>query len=188
MDNKTLRILLDKYYRGEAALGEEEMLRKHLSDREVMEPDFESDRLLIQLTQMRKKEGGKDAPDLEENLSRFLDRRLSTRSVFSSGRSVFRYAAAAAVVLAIGISALLVFRQSGQGPVDTFSDPQLAYREAENTLVFVSKKINEGMAPLSNVDKIREGTEHLKALNEIEENLGMVGFISFVNLNSSLQQ
>ena len=54
MDNKTLKILLEKYYRGETALGEEQMLRQHLSEPKDAETDIETDRLLIQLTQMRK--------------------------------------------------------------------------------------------------------------------------------------
>lgn len=187
MDNKTLKILLEKYYRGETALGEEQMLRQHLSEPKDTESDFETDRLLIQLTQMRKAAQA-EIPDIEENLSRFLDRNLSDRSLFRSRRSLYRYAAAAVIVLAVGISALLLFRHSGNASTDTFSDPQLAYHEVENTLVYVSEKINTGMAPLSNVDKIRKGTEPLKALDEIEKNLGMVGFISFMNQNSSIRK
>jgi len=187
MDNKTLRILLEKYYKGEAALGEEQMLRQHLSGKEDAGPEFETDRLLIQLMQMRK-EAEADAPEIEEKLARFIDSNLPGRSLFTSGRSIYRYAAAAAIILAVGISALLVFRISGPALRDTYSDPEQAYREVENTLAFVSEKINTGMAPLSNVDKINKGTEPLKALAEIEENLGMVGFISIMNQNSSMQK
>lgn len=187
MDNKTLKILLDKYYKGVAALGEEQMLRQHLSDPKETGTDFETDRLLIQLTRMRKAEEESEKPDIEANLSRFLDNNLKESFLFRFRRSTYRYAAAAAIVLAIGISSLLVFRHAGNAPRDTFTDPRLAYREVENTLAYVSEKINTGMAPLSNVGKIRKGTEPLKTLYEIEENLGMVGFFSSGNLNSSLQ-
>jgi len=56
MDNKTLKILLEKYYSGETDLGEEQMLRHYFSSKEEMASEFEADKMLIRLAQMRRDE------------------------------------------------------------------------------------------------------------------------------------
>jgi len=116
-----------------------------------------------------------------------MDEKLSDSFVDRFRRTFNRYAVAASYLLLVGTAAFFVFRNTGNKLTDTYSDPQLAYLEAEKTLMFVSEKINLGMQPLSNIEAMNTGTRPLKSLEKMEENLAIFGFFTFVNQSSSIK-
>ena len=71
---------------------------------------------------------------------------------------------------------------------DTFDDPQLAYLEAQKTLLYVSKTMSKGMEPLKNVSKINEGTGHLKTLKKLDSGLEMMNMVSIINKSTNLKK
>ncbi len=186
MDKKTLHNLLEKYYNGETDIREEKMLYHHFTGTEVNEPEYETDRLLLKLTQSLK-EKQHATLDIEGNLSVYIDEKLTHSFVKRFRTTINRYAVAAAIAVLVGMTALLFYLHYAKKPADTYSDPYLAYQEAKKTLLFVSEKLNTGMEPLSNIDKINTGTVALKSFKAIDKNLEMVGFFTFVNQTSSLK-
>lgn len=187
MDKKALYKLLERYYNGETDIREEKILYHHFACKERNEPDYETDRLLMMLTQSLK-EKQHAALDIEGNLSAYIDDQLTHSFVKRFRTSINRYAVAAAVAVLVGMTALLFYLHYANKPADTFSDPYLAYQEAKKTLLYVSEKLNTGMEPLSNIDKINSGNEALKSFEAIEKNLEMVGFFNIVNQTSSLKK
>lgn len=186
MEKKALHNLLERYYNGETDIREEMMLYHHFASKERNEPDYETDKLLMMLTQSLK-EKQHATLDIEGNLSAYIDKQLTHSFVNRLRSTINRYAVAAAIAVLVGMTAMLFYLHYANKPADTYSDPYLAYQEAKKTLLFVSEKLNTGMEPLSNIDKINTGTEALKSFEAIEKNLEMVGFFTFVNQTSSLK-
>ena len=67
---------------------------------------------------------------------------------------------AASVVIVLG--GFLFYQQQQKPFEDTFDDPEKAYEYAVQTLQYVSGKYNEGLAELSNFEKINNASEPLK--------------------------
>ena len=186
MEKNTLKRLLEKYYRGETTVEEEILLQHYFSGTEKTSLEIETDSLLIRNSQTLK-EKQKATSGIEDRLSSFMDEKLSDSFVDRFRRTFNRYAVAASYLLLVGTAAFFVFRNTGNKLTDTYSDPQLAYLEAEKTLMFVSEKINLGMQPLSNIEAMNTGTRPLKSLEKMEENLAIFGFFTFVNQSSSIK-
>ena len=122
----------------------------------------------------------KSGSDIEIKLESFLDRKISQSSgpilnKPSAHLQWLKYVAAAAIIIATVISIYTLSVRNHERIQDTFSDPQLAYQETQRVLMLVSTKINEGVKPLYNLEKMNEGTKHLHALNTIEKNLMILG-------------
>ena len=93
-----------------------------------------------------------------------------------------------AVALMMGIAGVIVYQTKINNVKDTFTDPQLAYNETQKTLLYVSQKMNKGIEPLANISKINTGTNKLKTLEKIDQSLGMLNLVSFINRSSNLKK
>lgn len=99
-----------------------------------------------------------------------------------------RIAVAASIAVLIGISGVVVLNKEWHREKDTFSDPQLAYAEAQKTLLYVSQKMNQGMKPLNAVSKINAGAKPLKSLKKLDHSMDMLNRVSFMNQSSNLKK
>lgn len=71
---------------------------------------------------------------------------------------------AASVIIVLGG---FLFYQEQQKPFDdTFSDPEEAYAYAAKTLQFVGSKYNQGLAHLSEFEKLKKGNEPIRKATE----------------------
>jgi len=180
--------LLEKYFEGLTSLSEEALLYSYFSG------DVIAEELLPYREQFRLLQAGREPLPVntafEERLAGLLvdDASLEMPVPVRRIRHFPRWAAAAAIALLIGSSVLMVVQQRSGRNKDTFSDPQLAYLEAQKTLLYVSKTMNKGMEPLKNVSKINEGTGHLKTLKKLDSGLEMMNMVSIINKSTNLKK
>lgn len=188
MDTRQIQILLEKYFEGLTSLSEEALLYNYFSG------DVIAEELLPYREQFRLLQAGREPLPVDmafdERLAGLLvdDATLELPVPVRRIRLFPRLAAAAAIALLIGSSVLMVVQQRSGRNKDTFSDPQLAYLEAQKTLLYVSKTMNKGMEPLKNVSKINEGTGHLKTLKKLDSGLEMMNMVSIINKSTNLKK
>ncbi|HXD76879.1 MAG TPA: hypothetical protein VN616_03675 [Puia sp.] len=153
MESREIKALLERYWQAETSLEEEALLASYFRLPEI-DADLEPVRELFAW----KEEEGRVRPGAD------FDRRLLERI----GRPVlrrgwFQAAAAAAVILGVGVSLLIAVMAPGGGlrdgkaggvalapqstPVvtnDTYNDPRLALAAVQHALLLASVRMNEG--------------------------------------------
>jgi hypothetical protein len=188
MDTMQIKVLLEKYFEAMTSLEEEQLLFSYFSGDGIAE-ELEPYRKHFSLLQ-----AGREPLPVNKD---FEDRILSLLEVPEeielpvAGRKIRllpRIAAAATIALLIGVSVFFVARNERHRERDTFADPQLAYLEAQKTLLYVSRTMNKGIEPLKNVSKINTGTQHLKSLRKLDNSLEMLNMVSFINKSSNLKK
>lgn len=187
MDTGQIKILLEKYFEGQTSLVEEQALRDYFSA-EITDKEFLPYRQQFLLLRAGSGQEPSGYPEFETRLAGLIDSQQQIPDAKSRTLSVFRMAAAAAIVVLIGISAFLAIQNKWHKTSDTFTDPQLAYKEAQKTLLYVAERMNTGIEPLSAVSKINAGNEHLKSLKKLNSSMDMLNMVSFINNASNLKK
>jgi hypothetical protein len=186
MDIKEIRVLLEKYFEGETTLEEDQALLDYFSGENVdskLRP-FQQQFLLLQ--------SGREPlafdPGFETRLADMIESQQEIPRHKPKSPWITRLAVAASIAILIGISGVIVLNKEWHKEKDTFSDPQLAYAEAQKTLLYVSQKMNQGMKPLNAVSKINAGAKPLKSLKKLDHSLDMLNRVSFMNQSSNLKK
>jgi len=179
MDIRQIKILLDKYNRAETTLGEEQLLREYFSGPFEIPAEMEPYRAAFRYYEsMRKMTVQK--PGLEKKLEALIDREQSRKPVFLINRLALRWIAAAAMVIFMSTTVLIVNmnRKPDRG---TYDDPEMAYLEARRALLYISKTMNQGTKELSNISKLNSGVENLKNLKKLDSGMNKLKLISKLN-------
>ncbi len=181
---KDIRLVLEKFYRGETTLEEENRLRHYFESNAVPEE-------LIPDKDLFESFGGENGsvevpPDLDGKILASIDR-LEKREVRTRRISVFSLSGLAAGLLVL-IAVYLFFLRDDSPPMlashqmaDTYEDPMVAYEEVKKTLAYVSNKLNTGTSeleqvrqvskmttePLQNLSKINKGSKELSLLGQL---------------------
>jgi hypothetical protein len=186
MKNNRIQQLVQKYLEGNTTLEEERILAQFFSDAGEVDDDLRPLKLQFELFN-KGRELSFDAVSLESAiLGRIEDfEKLQVPAV--KRFNISRLLVAASIALLITVSGVLVFRAQNRLK-DTYSDPRLAYYETQKTLLYISQKMNKGIQPLSNISKINSSTRHLKKLEKIDESMGMLNLVSFINHSSNLKK
>jgi hypothetical protein len=186
MDIKEIQVLLEKYFEGETTLEEDQALLDYFSGENIdskLRP-WQQQFLLLQ--------SGREPlvfdPEFENRLAGLIEAEQVIPLREHKSRWITRLAVAAAIAVLIGISGVIVLNKEWHREKDTFSDPQLAYAEAQKTLLFVSQKMNQGMKPLNAVSKINAGSKPLKSLKKLDHSQDMLNRVSFMNQSSNLKK
>jgi len=185
METGQLKTLLDKYFEGLTTLKEEQALLDFFTGEADNSPEWNHYKRYFTLLKETRLQSV-HTPAFEQRLDAFIDTQAITPKVVRF--PLLRFAAAASIALILGISSFLLIRSQLNRERDTYTDPQLAYAEAQKTLLYISGKMNLGIEPLSNVSKINAGTEQLKNLNKLDNGLSMLSFVSFINKSSNLKK
>ena len=183
MDIRQIKILLDKYNRAETTLGEEQMLREYFSGQSEIPAELEPYRTTFRyFDSMRHMTVLK--PGLEQKLEALIDREQDRKPVFLMNRKVVRWIAAAALVIFISTTVLIV-NKNRKPDLGTFDNPELAYLEAQRTLLYISQTLNHGTKELSNISKINSGVGNLKNLEKLNSGMDKLKLISKLNENAT---
>jgi hypothetical protein len=185
MDIKEIKALLEKYFEGVTTLEEDQALLDYFSGENIdseLRP-WQQQFLLLQ--------SGREPlvfdPEFENRLAGMIDAQQEI-PLHHKSRWITRLAVAATIAVLIGISGVIVLNREWHKEKDTFSDPQLAYAEAQKTLLYISQKMNQGMKPLNAVSKINAGAKPLKSLKKLDHSLDMLNRVSFMNQSSNLKK
>ncbi|MCB2196115.1 MAG: hypothetical protein KQH79_09645 [Bacteroidetes bacterium] len=173
MDPKKIRDLLEKYYNGESTLEEESLLREYFLN-EPVDQEFIADQDIF-LYQDQETNHTEDIPDISEELWHELQNK-STHKVNSNNKIGYFYLRiAASIIIIIGSFFLIknqVFNKNTEIQfTDTYDNPDLAYQQAKETLLYVSEMLNTGKDHLEPIKKIEEGTQPLSKLTSFNKGL-----------------
>jgi hypothetical protein len=183
MDIRQIKILLDKYNRAETSLKEEQMLREYFSGQSETPVELEPYRTTFgYYDSMRQMTVQK--PELEQKLEALIEREQRRKPVILMNRKVIRWIAAAAMVIFISTT-VLIMNKNRKPDLGTFKDPELAYMEAQRTLLYISQTLNHGTKELSNISKINCGVENLKNLEKLNSGMDKLKLISKLNENET---
>lgn len=173
MDLKRIKTLLENYYNGETTKIEEMILRDYFSNDEI-DNELIADKDIF-LFQIQEKKKLNDIPDISEDLWNSLN--ITNEEKMNKGKnsSYFFLKVAASIIVLVGSYFLLKTQVFSPGQktyfTDTYNDPEIAYQQAKETLLYVSALLNNGANHLEPIQKINEGTQSLSKLSSF--NMGL---------------
>ncbi|MEA3480006.1 MAG: hypothetical protein U9R60_17625 [Bacteroidota bacterium] len=169
MSFQTIEKILQKYFEGDTSLQEEEQLKSFFQQDDVP-PHLMSLKELF-LTYSREKEI--EVPD--KQFDNDIISRIESEGIISMKRkrrtTIYMISGIAASILIL-ITFFLYINILTKSIEDTFNDPQIAYNEAKNIMLFVSEKLNRGTEPLNNaITKVDQGVDKLKAMEKFNDGM-----------------
>lgn len=179
--------LLTKYYKGDTTLEEERLLQEYFTSQSEIPDELNASRQQFLITKAAA-ESKSDPASLTLRIEKQIDNQSAFLQVSTRSRLLYRLMTAASIVFLIGFASVLIYHNQRTKARDTFSDPELAYTEAQKTLYYISAKMNKGIRPLSSVAKINTATEKLRNLEKMDESMGMLNLVSFINKSSNLKK
>lgn len=173
MDLKKKRALLEKYYNGESTLEEEKLLRDYFYNQSV-DQEFAADQDIF-LYQDQENLNEEEFPDISDEIWNNLqtDKTYNVKSNNKIGYFYLRIAAS--IIIIIGSFFIIknqVFNKNTEIQfTDTYDNPELAYKQAKETLLYVSAMLNTGKDHLEPIKKIEKGTQPLSKLTSFNKGL-----------------
>lgn len=184
MDLKKIRTLLEKFYNGESTLDEEKVLREYFSN-ELIDSEFVADKDIF-LYQTHENENLKDIPDISSEIWNSLSNTDDYKTKTNNNLTYFYLRIAASIIILIGSFFLLknqVFnKQQDIQFADTYDNPEEAYEQAKEALLYVSQVLNTGAGHLEPIAKMDKGTQELNKLSFINEGLKELDPINKYNI------
>jgi hypothetical protein len=184
MNAKKLRSLLDKYYKGDTILSEEEALRRYF----VSNPDIpEEFRTEMAQFLMIDKAKNQDIPfdDFEEKLEKLIDNQKIRYPVFRRTKFWIQ-------VTGIAASILIVFSiynsLTDSDEIGTIEDPNVAYEETQKALYYISEKFNSGTKELTNISKIDDVSKMLKPVSKIDQGFSKLKVLSRIPVSEDVNK
>ena len=167
MDLNEIKELLEKYYRGETSLQEEERLKTFFARAQVPESLAPDKKFFTALAEKDNKESDEV---FQANLEYLIEREWQKES---KRRFIIRPSwvggiAAAAVIL------FLVFIHQNPQPMthaDTFRDPGEAYEETRKILLSISYTMNGGAEKLNTLSELNQSLSALEKLKMIDQSI-----------------
>lgn len=183
MNREKIKALLEKYYEGDSSNEEEKLLRNyflgdHIDDEFLPHRDI----FIFSESEMI---SNKDIPDISNEI---WDNIQSSNNVntFKKRKLIYNYLSIAASI-AILIVSFFFIRDEIQNKdtiqfEDTYENPELAYLQAKEALLYVSAKLNSGTEHLDPIKTIDKGAEELKVLSTFNQGLNELKTIEKYNI------
>jgi hypothetical protein len=169
---KTMEVkhLLQRYFEGETTVQEERELEAYFNSGDVADELKEYSGFFSGISELAEV-AGEDT--IEEDVMEFIT--MNDPAEKPKRRWLWQSVSGIAASVIIVVGSFLFFQKQEEHFTDTFDDPEVAYAYAEQTLSFVSAKYNQGLAALSNFDKLQTAAEPLQqGVQPINEYLKMV--------------
>lgn len=163
MEAVQIEILLEKYWEGESSLKEEQQLRQYFQSNNI-DPKLKSyTPLFIGLATEQARELSKQR---EETIYQSLPLKSKQRMLSSIAQKHWVKIAACLALVVIGSFWLIPTppkNTTATWQEDTYEDPQKAYEEVRQTLMLLSKGLNEGAKEVGTVSNLHQGTSILSS-------------------------
>ena len=174
MDLKEIKALLEKYYRGETSLGEEELLKNYFKDNEG-DSEIAADKDIF-LYHIQEQENENNIPDISEDILNTLqNNEVLHKSHKNKSLSYVYLRIAASIAILIASYFVLknqVFNTDQEIPIaETYNNPEDAYKQAKETLLYVSALLNNGTEHLEPIHLVNENTQRLNTLSNFNKGL-----------------
>lgn len=198
MENK-VRALLVKYYQAETSLEEEDYLREYFCNNQNIPFDLLAEREMFSTH-------ATIIPNVHHNIEagilNAIDKAKREEKIlpFRIGKHAPVWAAAASIVVLLGIAWFLSNNTPESLMVDTYDDPYVALQETQRVLALVGSKINmvqnemrslemlllpnQMLDPVNGFSKSVQQLEKLKAIEKPKE----MPFIKYIFTANSIEQ
>jgi hypothetical protein len=166
---KRIRVLLQQYYQGKTTIEEEDLLAQYFATADIpndLLPDRELFAPQVGISQEFQLE-------LENDIVKAIEREKSEAKGKSARivRLVATWAAAASVVIVLGVTWLLTGNSAKDMYVDTYDDPYLALQETQRVLALVGSKISMAQAEMQSLEMLQLPNQMLEPVNKLSKNL-----------------
>ncbi len=171
MEKKKIKQLLQLYFNGESTLEDERKLEAYFGAGEVADELKEYAEFFGGISELAELA---DDPTIEEDIMDYiLENEHQEKTKY---RSMWKIVTGIAASVIIVLGGFLFYQQQNQQPFkDTFDDPEAAYAYAKQTMQYVSGKYSQGLAELSNFEKLQAATkpiqEGVKPVNEFFDDI-----------------
>ena len=184
MDLKKIKALLERYYNGDTTSAEEKILREYFSS-DVVDKEFVADKDIF-LYQIHENDISDKMPDISDEIWNNLNKNKEGKLRKDNNLRYIFLRIAASIIILIGSFFLLknqVFNKNQNIQfTDTYDNPELAYQQAKETLLYVSAILNNGTDHLKPIQKINEGTQELQKLSSFNEGLEKLSPLNTYNV------
>jgi hypothetical protein len=163
MEYNTAKELLEKYWKCETSLQEEDMLRRYFQLEDIPQDLRKYSDLFRYFSDGREKELD---GSFDDRIIRMIGNRKSGRQRFLS--TLYKIAAAVLLILSFVViheRVIKVKDQAKQVVEDTFKDPEKALAETKKVLFFVSEKLNRGKAEAEKLNKFKKAENLVRNTN-----------------------
>jgi hypothetical protein len=172
MNREQIKALLEKYYNGETSLEEEKLLRNYFTANEVDEEFAEDKAIFIFATEEAKRTN--QLPDLGNEIWNIIEKNENINRL--KNRKLVHYSLSIAASIAILVLSFFFVQNENhkQNAItfnDTYDNPELAYLQAKEALLYVSSKLNSGTEHLKPIQKINKGKDELILLSTFNQGL-----------------
>jgi hypothetical protein len=167
MNIKEIERLIGKFYEGDTTLAEEELLREFFRTDEVPEHLAEHTPMFAFFKEEQKEEI--QNPDFDRvlfsKLGKDEGRVVSMTPMKTRIAYIFSIAAAAVLLIGIGVSVVLNLNSDGKFN----KEDELAYTQAKEALMIVSSNLNCGVSQVRYLQAFDKGMEHMQMLSKFYE-------------------
>ena len=168
MDSQHIKLLLEKYWKGETTAKEEATIKVYL---QTHPEEFEGMdiRFLDQIDKFSALSLGDDFTDsFMEGLENEQDtgwRKVFTLSFLKSTTTTYRNIAATALILVTLSVIFFSWNQNHKAALAQQAETQQAYEQAKEALMLISQQLNKGAAVTYSLDKFITTQEKIKTEN-----------------------
>ncbi len=175
MDLMNIKIRLQKYFDGLSTEEDERVLGRYFASEKVADELKQYSEFFEGLNELSEQ---RDLQFEEDIMDFILESEYQERT-----RYRWLWQTVTGVAAALLIALLVVnFNQNKQDWDDTYSDPEMAYAEANKTLQYVAGKYHKGLAQLTPMQKLSSAQKPLNnGLNMLEKGFQEVGYIDKIN-------
>ena len=178
MNIMKIKDLLEKYHNGETTLEEEKQLQEFFSQTDIP-ANLNIYKHQFQFFIDSHKESIPDSDFEKKVLTRLNDIEKIPQTKSRNNYLYIVTGIAASILFVIGLSFQFgdidFMKQAEVTQIeDTYKDPEKAYEETKKTLLFVSKKLNQGLDELGKINKLNKGLEEMNKLSIFNEYKQMI--------------
>lgn len=154
-----IELLIKKFYEGDSTPEEERLLTEYFLNEEGVDERWKEEQQLFRLlhnAQIQVPAG------VSERLEKSILQLETSAKSLPRKRNLFYWIGSAAAVALLCIGLFFIFRNPPQPRMaDTFSDPKEAALVAEQTLAFMSTRLNDGL------DKVADAGQQFEKVNQL---------------------
>jgi hypothetical protein len=177
MELNKVKVLLEKYYEGSTSLEEEKKLRDYFRNYTVPE-ELACDKELF-LFSSGETETIPMSAGLEQKLEQLIDRQHKGETKTKQIQLWYKVASIAAGLAILLVCYLFISKEGHENKMkDTYTDPQIAYAQVKQTLLYISETLNKGTKPLSQVSKLNQGMEQFSTFSSFGSGLKQLDMVS----------
>lgn len=173
MELTQVKILLKKYYQSETTANEEKQLKDYFNTHEVPD-ELKVDRYLFQsLSDFSNEQGVSDdvSAEIISYINDYEQDRKSAKLTFRKKLTIYLSAAASIAILLTASLFIYQNRQYDEDRMGTITDPEKAYEQTKETLMYVSSLMNKSKQYLEPLEKFSEAEEEMKPIRKINESM-----------------